>query len=204
MEEDNLALPENTGQSLADSLQEDDLGQYLQYETTLGNTTGMEASNEALSIKDSHRASWLKRNVSKLGMTAFMISGAYFFAQPNQITETKDTIIKEASFMYEIFPITEGFAWGGAALMLASAGKKIGNPITMKRRLSLIRSELNDNSMYRTGWALGAIGALGTSTTIVLGSVLTLPDTSWPMAFSLSAASIAFSTIPFKPVRSKQ
>lgn len=135
----------------------------------------------------------------KLGLAAFAISGAYLVSHPSEVVQTKNEVIREVSFVYEILPATEACAWVGAGMMLVSAGKVIGNPLTVKRRLSAMRSELHDNNLYRAGWVLGALGAIGTSTTIAVGSVATLPEASWPLAFGVSAASITFSTIPFKP-----
>ena len=141
----------------------------------------------------------IKKHGFKLGLGAFVISGICLLSNPSAMTQTENKIFQDAHYAIEIFPITEGCAWLGAGMMLVSAGRKIGNPLTIKKRLGLIRKDLDDNRLYRAGWALGALGAVGTSATIAVGSVANLPQASWPLAFGVSAASIAFSTIPFKP-----
>ena len=143
---------------------------------------------------------WIMRHWRAVGLGLFALSGAYLASNPSQIVQTKNEIAQNYEIGY-IFPVTEALAWGGAATMLASAWSHIGNPLTVKKRLSQIKHDMNDNTLFRTGWALGALGAIGTSTAIVAGAVFTLPEASWPAAFCISGASIAFSTIPFKPSR---
>ena len=143
--------------------------------------------------------SLIKKHGFKLGLGAFVVSGICLLSNPSAVTKTENQIFQDSHYAIEIFPITEGCAWLGAGMMLVSAGRKIGNPLTIKKRLGLIRKDLDDNGLYRAGWALGALGAVGTSATIAVGSVASLPQASWPLAFGVSAASIAFSTIPFKP-----
>jgi hypothetical protein len=156
------------------------------------------------SINDPIRKAWLRRNKGRLGVAAFGIAAAASFIHPNNFDAILHDIEDHAPIAATIFPITEGAAWTGAGLMLASAGHKIGNPFTIKKRLGQIRTELSDNRLYRTAWALGAVGAMGTSVTIAVGAVTGLPESSWPIAFGVSAASIAVSTIPFKPIKSNR
>ena len=145
---------------------------------------------------------WINRNWKKaLVGAAFVAGGSLLIANPSAMSKTVSGIEREASVAYDILPITEGCAWAGAIIMMSSTGKQIGNPLTVKKRLAQIRHELNDNKMYRIGWGLGAVGAIGTSVTISIGSVIALPEASWPLAFGVSAASMVFSTIPFKPSR---
>ncbi len=151
---------------------------------------------------DKKRWMSMKRNI--IGLAMFAGSGAFLLSNPQNIGKIKDQIVQKADIEYAIFPFTEGLAWLGAGIMLGSAGKKIGNPLTVKKRLSEVRNELNDNSTYRIGWVLGAVGAVGTSAAIAVGAVATLPIDSWPFAFSISATSLAFSTIPFKPTKNNE
>lgn len=150
------------------------------------------------------RDHWLRRNWKKIIIgTTFAASGAYLLSQPAELSKSVGKMEINDNIAYEVFPATEGCAWLGAVLMMTSAGKKMGNPLTVKTRLSQIKSELDDNKLFRAGWTLGAVGAVGTSATVAIGSVVTLPDSSWPLAFGVSAASLAFSTIPFRPNRAR-
>jgi drug/metabolite transporter (DMT)-like permease len=130
---------------------------------------------------------------------AFLVAGVLFVSNPAEMSKTVSQIERELHIAYEVFPLTEGCAWAGAIVMMASAGTRVGNPLTVKKRLTRIKSDLSDNTMFRVGWALGALGAIGTSATISIGSVMTLPASSWPLAFGVAVASLLFSTIPFKP-----
>ena len=96
------------------------------------------------SLNDSGRKAWLKRNKGRLGVAAFGIAAAASFVHPSFDAILHD-VEDHAPIAGTIFPITEGAAWTGAGLMLASAGHKIGNPLTIKKRLGQIRAELSDN-----------------------------------------------------------
>lgn len=161
--------------------------------------------NESINNRENNQ-NYFSRNIIKkilLG-TAFIAAGTYFVSNPSDMSKTVDHLEREANIAYEVFPVTEGLAWAGAIMMMASAGKRIGNPLTVKKRLAEVKDDLSKNKMFNIGWTLGAIGAIGTSATISIGSVVTLPESSWPLAFGASAASLAFSTIPFKPNNNKE
>ena len=149
---------------------------------------------------DSQHENWLKKHRLGLGIAGLVLAGAVSVGYSHDLNRTVDEIKSHAQLGY-VFPLTEGAAWAGAGLMLLSAGHKVGNPLTIKNRLQAVRTELEDNRLYKTGWALGAIGAVGTSAVIAGGAVAVLPESSWPLAFGASAASIALSTIPFKPAK---
>ena len=148
---------------------------------------------------DKEFKSLFRRQQKKLAIGVFLASGLMLLSHPQDLNKTKNAIEDNAKAAYVIFPITEGAAWLGAGIMLASAGRKIGNPLTIKKRLTEVKTELSDNTAYRAGWTLGAIGAVGTSATVAIGAVTTMPESTWPAALGVSVMSIGFSTIPFKP-----
>ena len=146
----------------------------------------------------SEHESWLRRNRVSLGLAGFAVAGAASVVFSHQLGKTVHDLEAHAKIGLAI-PVTEAAAWAGAGMMVASAGKKVGNPFTIKPRLKELRSELSDNRLYRAGWSLGAVGAIGTAAVVAGASVTELPPSSWPLAAAVSATSIAFSTIPFRP-----
>lgn len=144
------------------------------------------------------QGSWLRRNRVSLGLAGFAVAGVASVIFSHQLGKTVHDLESHAKVGLAI-PATEAAAWTGAGLMVASAGKKVGNPLTIKPRLKELRSELNDNRLYRAGWSLGAVGAIGTAAVVAGAAVTELPPSSWPLAAAVSATSITFSTIPFKP-----
>ncbi|MEO8105023.1 MAG: hypothetical protein ABI602_01670 [Candidatus Saccharibacteria bacterium] len=154
-------------------------------------------------LHDSQHKNWFNKHRLGLGIAGLAIAGAVSVGFSHDINNTVDDVKSHARIGY-VFPITEGAAWAGAGLMLLSAGSKIGNPLTVKKRLEAVRTELEDNQLYKTGWALGALGAVGTSSVIAVGAVSVLPESSWPLAFAASATSLVVSTIPFKPAKTNR
>ena len=76
----------------------------------------------------------------------------------------------------------------------------IVNPLKMLNGLKSKKAELEDKNLYRAGWTIKALGAIGTASLISFGAIAELPKSTWPLAFSASCASIVFSTlIPLMP-----
>lgn len=139
--------------------------------------------------------SWIKRNwKGVVGGSAFVAAAAI---SVSQFSKVEHAIEKDAPAAIPAFAVTEGAAWGGAALILASNGKKIGNPLTVKKRLNEIKSNLERNKLYKTGLTINILGAIGTSTVLTAGAVTSAPESSWPLAFGVAAASLGFSGIPW-------
>lgn len=146
------------------------------------------------SIED---ASWFKRHRLGLGIAGIALAGAL---SVTQFDKTVGDVEHAAHWAVPALFTTETAAWGGAALMLLSAGKRLGNPLTVKKRLTQIATELEDNSQYKAGFALNVSGAAGTSIVIAAGALTSLPITSWPLAAGAAGASLAFSALPLRNV----
>lgn len=160
----------------------------------VGHIDNVVDSNTLPSI-DVNNPSWLKRNRLTLGIAGIAIAGALSITQ---FDKTVTDIEKAAHWAIPSLVVSESFAWGGAALMLLSAGNKIGNPFTVKKRLTDIASKLEDNSLLKKGFTLNVAGAAGTSAVIAAGALTSLPATSWPLAAGAATASLAFSALPLK------
>jgi len=144
---------------------------------------------------------WVVRHRTKLALGGLVLAGGLSLTQFNQVA---DEVKDNAKWVVPAIATAEVLAWGGAGIMLASAGRKVGNPLTVKSRLNEVRAELNDSTLYRAGWGVGAIGAVGTAGVVSGATLAYLPTTSWPLAIGVSAASLGLSTIPFKPAKKNQ
>ncbi len=144
--------------------------------------------------KESKRI-WLQKHWKAL-------SGAIIFTASLGITSTQfnkveHDVIKELPVIAPSLIVTEGMAWTGAAMIFGSAGNKIGNPLTLKSRLSKVRDELEHNCIYKYGLAVNILGAIGTSTVVGASAVLYDPLSSWPLALTVAGASLGFSGLPW-------
>lgn len=146
-------------------------------------------------ITEIEDATWFKRHRLGLGIAGVALAGAL---SVTQFDKTVGDVENAAHWAVPALFTTETAAWSGAALMLLSAGKKLGNPLTVKKRLTQIASELEANTPYKTGFAINVSGAAGTSVVIMAGALTSLPATSWPLAAGAAGASLAFSALPLK------
>lgn len=140
-------------------------------------------------------SSWLKRHWKA-------VIGAGFFAvslgvSATQFNKVEESITQDAPIVVPTLIATEALAWSGAAMIFASAGNKIGNPLTLKSRLSEVKDELEHNRTYKYGLAVNILGAAGTSVVVGVSAIASAPARSWPLAFSVSAASLGFSGLPW-------
>lgn len=92
---------------------------------------------------------------------------------------------------------SETLAWGGIAVMLVTAGARIGNPVTAKARLKAVMHEVKLDRRFRFGWIVNVVGAAGTSGIVVAVAVVSLPARAWPLATVGVACSLAASGLPF-------
>jgi hypothetical protein len=138
--------------------------------------------------------SWLKRNINKLILGAAAVGFAI------SIPQTVDSVKENAAWAVPGLILSEA-AWNiGAACMLLSAGKEIGNPLTMKNRIKEAKADLHDNKLFRTGLGVNLVGATGTAAILSVGSVATLPATTWPGAILVAGVSAAPSFALWKGV----
>ena len=138
---------------------------------------------------------WLNRHWKALAGTGFFVASLGVSA--TQFNQVEKSISSDAPFVAPLLIATEAVAWTGAAMIFASAGNKIGNPLTLKSRLSEIKNKLERNRIYKYGLAVNILGAAGTSAVVGASAVISAPARSWPLAFGVSAASLGFSGLPW-------
>lgn len=158
--------------------------------TDLSQTIGEEKSPSWLS--------WLNRHKVKLAIGAIVV-GTLF----SPIGETVDELKHNAPWITGAALATEIGWLGGAAMMLAAAGKKIGNPFKLRSRWNEIKENPVDTALFKSGLYVNGASALALAGVVIGGSVTTLPAEAWPAPMALAAVDIA-GTIAFrKPIVSK-
>lgn len=133
---------------------------------------------------------WLKRNFVKLSLGAFVVGTAVSIAT-NPLGELKEDIGNTAPWAIGGLVASEALWIGGAALMASSAGKKVGNPLTMHSRWNNISESIVESKGFRTGLLINTVGAIGTAGVVVAGAASALPVEAMPGAIGLAAADIA-------------
>ncbi len=153
------------------------------------------SEQEQVTLIEPDGSSWLQRHwKAVIGAGFFAVSLGVSATQFNQVEKT---ISQDAPFVAPALIATEAVAWSGAAMIFASAGNKIGNPLTLKSRLSEVKDKLEHNRTYKHGLAVNILGAAGTSVVVGVSAIASAPERAWPLAFSVSAASLGFSGLPW-------
>jgi hypothetical protein len=133
---------------------------------------------------------WLRRNMLKASAGAFALSTTVSIAAGSG-EEIKEGALESAPWIATGLATSEAMFIGGAAVMLASAGKKIGNPLKIRSRWQEIRDNTYRGPIFRAGLHVNTIGAVGTAGTIAAGAATSLPPETWPAAFGLAAVDLA-------------
>lgn len=130
------------------------------------------------------RQGLIARNKRVLGFGA--LAACAMVAAP-QVAETVEAIGANAPWLIAAYATTEVAWFSGAAMMVVSAGKNIGNPFRLHSRLKEAITDIRHSKLFRAGLLVNIIGELGTAAAVVGGSVAYLPPSSWPMSLAASA-----------------
>lgn len=139
-------------------------------------------------ISNESKPSFLRRHAAKIGVGAIALSAGF---SATHIGQTLDDIKQGAKWAIPLGVCTEALWNTGAAIMILSAGKKIGNPLKLKSHLKETASSLRDNKAFKVGSAVNLIGAVGTSAIIAGATVTELPTSLWPGSLTVATASLA-------------
>lgn len=132
---------------------------------------------------------WLKRH--KLGAGIGIVAVGAAAAVAPQMAETAHAIGDNAAWAVPTLIATEA-AWNsGAAMMLASAGKKIGNPFTLHSRIGELLSSVGKSKLFKAGLGVNIVGEIGTASVLTVGSIAELPPQSWPLTIGGAAVLMA-------------
>lgn len=141
------------------------------------------------SVEQQAQENWVKRNMTKLCLGAFAVSTGISVASGSG----EEIVNKATDAAPEIgitLAATEVMWVGGAAIMLASAGHKIGNPLRIRSRWEEIKTSTYKGRGFKTGLNINTIGAVGAAGVIAGGAVTTLPVETWPSAFAVAAVDL--------------
>lgn len=111
-----------------------------------------------------------------LGAAALSL-GVTMLADP--LKDTKDSIESAAPWVISGLVASEVLFVGGAAMMLAGIGDKIGNPLTVKGRIPELAEKANNSKLFKAGFWTNALGAVGDFVVLTAGVCSTLPVHSW-------------------------
>lgn len=152
-----------------------------------------DVNNEAVVAADADQEnspSWLKKHYMKLALGSLVVGSAIAIAT-NPLGSLEKDVEAAAPWALGGIAATETLWIGGAALMTTSAGKKIGNPLTLHNRWNEISNDIANSTPFKVGLIANTVGALGTAGIVAIGAVTSLPVETWPGALSLAAADIA-------------
>ncbi len=139
---------------------------------------------------------WLRKHQLKLALGGLATSGVVALA--NDFNTTKHQLIEAAPWMATSLAASE-VAWiGGAAMMLAGVGAKIGNPLKIRSRMLEIAKKANDSKTFKAGFIVNASAAVGQFGILTAGITTELPPKSWGL-LAVPAMDIA-STLAIRDV----
>jgi hypothetical protein len=95
------------------------------------------------------------------------------------LDETLATIETEAPVVVAGMMACEGLWIGGAAMMAASVGVRIGNPLRLKSTMSEIARKASRSSLFTLGLVVNTVGAVGEFAVPAMAVGRHLPATSW-------------------------
>lgn len=139
--------------------------------------------------QDPSLKAWLSKH--KIGVAlGFVAVGAVATVAPH-MAETAEAITENAHWAVPALVTTE-LAWNsGAMMMLASAGRRIGNPFTLHSRVGDLLSSVSKSKLFRTGLGVNIAGEIGTAGILTAGSIAELPPSSWPLTIGGAAVLMA-------------
>jgi hypothetical protein len=137
----------------------------------------------------SENPNWLKRNLFNISVGAF-VGGVAVEAVIDPLSKIEHEVIHLIPSLGGL-AITEGAWIGGAAIMLDSAGKKIGNPLTLKSRWKDVSSNIVNSKKFEQGLKINTVGAYGSAGVVAASALAFLPPETWPGALGAAAVDVA-------------
>lgn len=132
---------------------------------------------------------WASRHKGKLALGAIATSTALTFAF-NPTQEVKDRIVEAAPIIGVGIAGSEAMFVGGAAIMASAVGSKVGNPLKLKERLPEICEKANDSLLFKSGFWINTVGAVGTAAFFSAGVLAKMPPESYGV-LSFAGADLA-------------
>lgn len=147
---------------------------------------------ESISVDNgqNERLGFVRRNAGKLALAAGITSVSATLAM-NPLKEIGDQAGDAAPLIAGSLVGGE-VAWvGGAVMMLAAVGDKIGNPLKLRDQVKSIAAKANDSRLFAAGLWINTIGATAQFVVPVGAVVAEMPPQSWPLPLSLLSIDFA-------------
>jgi hypothetical protein len=164
-----IAVSETNGADIAQT----DLG--------LGNTDEHGQENDEVVVDPStweRVRGFVGRHKGKLAMGVLAASAALTFAN-NPLSELKEEVVDAFPIVATGVVVSETAFVAGAAMMAASVGSKVGNPLTLKDRLPEIATHANDSLLFKAGLWTNTAGAVGSAAVFSVG-IMQMPVETYP------------------------
>lgn len=145
----------------------------------LNNTLDAEATGEEAGRFEKIK-NWLHKRKTRLILGAAAVSTAVTLMY-NPINELKDEVVEAAPWVGGGIVASEAAFCVGAAMMVASIGDKIGNPFKLKSRLPEISQRANDSKLFKSGFWINAVGAVGDFVVLSAGVMKSMPIETYPI-----------------------
>lgn len=131
--------------------------------------------SEAQGVAKSGRVrKWIGRSLIGLAIGSGVLT-----IGSGKIDEAKEAVIEAAPWVGVGVGVSEAMFIGGAAMMVASAGEKVGNPLKLKGRLPEVVVKAGDSNVFRAGLVINTVGAFGDAAVIAAGTFSTMPVEAW-------------------------
>lgn len=150
----------------------------------------------ALSATDEeHRSGWQRarewaaRHKGKLALGAAAVSATLTFTM-NPLGEVTHEVVEAAPAIGIGIATSEAMFIGGLAMMAGAVGSKVGNPIKLRERLPEISEKANDSLLFKSGFWINTVGAVGSAAIISAGVIAKLPPESYGV-LGFAAADLA-------------
>jgi hypothetical protein len=123
---------------------------------------------------------WFGRHKTKLAVGAAAVGLAITLTN-NPISELKDDVVDAAPWVGAGVAASEVAFTIGAGMMLGAVGEKIGNPLKVKERIPAIAQKANNSKLFKTGFVINTVGAVGDFVVLSGGVVKEMPVESYPV-----------------------
>ncbi|MFJ7078919.1 hypothetical protein [Streptomyces sp. NPDC098781] len=108
----------------------------------------------------------------------------------NPLAEVKQKVISTAPWVGAGILVSEIMFIGGLAMMASAVGMRVGNPFRLKTSLAEICKRANRDLLFKAGFWINTVGAIGTAVVISIGVFLNLPPESYGI-LSFAVADLA-------------
>jgi hypothetical protein len=123
---------------------------------------------------------WLARHKTKILLGIAATSLAVTLAT-DKMSEVQEEVVESAPWVAGGIATSEALFIAGAGMMAVSAGRNIGNPFKIKERFPEIAQKAADSSLFKAGFVINTVGAVGDFAVLSTGIAKELPPQTWGM-----------------------